>query len=439
VRKSANNIAIQVSNVGKCYQIYDTPRDRLKQFIAPSILRLIGQIPKQYFREFWALKDISLEVKKGESLGIIGRNGCGKSTLLQIIAGTLSPTTGSVCVNGKIAALLELGSGFNPEFTGRENVYMNGAVMGLSQAAITARFNEITAFADIGEFIEQPVKTYSSGMVLRLAFATAINVDPDILIVDEALAVGDLRFQKKCKEKMNEFKERGISLVIVSHVMSDIHTMCDEALFLKNGRIAFIGDAGDTINAYTYEESKNEVARLKEKNIPTLEPRSLPNTYGGDKGGTGEIFIGNVMCYEKAKEETIPEVEFGKNIMIEFDYEAVEKIEWPIFRINFSVLGYKFFANINSTDQGLHIPVIEGKGRVVLEIKHPNLYPQAYMVNIAVVTETINSHLFFWNEAARFLVRAPKSRTMSYPSAIVEFENSISIFEKSDACDLGKH
>jgi energy-coupling factor transporter ATP-binding protein EcfA2 len=262
-------------------------------------------------------------------------------------------------------------------------------------------------------------------MVMRLAFATAVKVDPDILIVDEALAVGDLRFQKKCKEKMNEFKERGKVLVIVSHSMSDIDTMCHDAIFLKNGRSAFIGDAGDAINAYTYEENKIEVAHLKEKNIPTPEPQSLPVTYGGDIGGTGEIFINNVICYEKDKEKSISEIEFGKNIMIEFDYEAIQKIEKPIFKINFSFVGCKFFTNINSSDQGLHIPIIEGKGRIILEIKHPNLYPQAYTVNIGVTTETINSHLFFWNEAGRFLVRSPRGRTMSYPSAIIEFESNI--------------
>lgn len=425
----SSDVIISAENLGKLYQIYNAPRDRLKQFIMPRMYRLAGQIPKQYFREFWALKDVSFAVRKGECLGIIGRNGCGKSTLLQIIAGTLAPTTGSIRVNGKIAALLELGSGFNPEFTGRENVFMNGSVMGLSQAEIAARFDQIAAFADIGDFIEQPVKMYSSGMVLRLAFATAVNVDPDILIVDEALAIGDLRFQKKCMEKMNEFKERGMTLVIVSHSMSDINTMCNNAILLKNGRVAFIGEAGGAINAYTYEESKMEVARLKEKNIPVPETHSLPNTYGGDKGGTDEIFIDNVICYQKGRDQSIPEIEFGKDIVIEFDYEAVRKIEKPIFRVNFSIVGYKFFANINSTDHGLHIPHIDGKGRVVFEIIKPNLYPQAYMVNIAVVTETINSHLFFWNEAARFLVRAPRGKTMSYPSAIVELESSISVFQ----------
>ena len=194
----SSEIAIKVENLSKCYHIYDQPRDRLKQMILPRMQRAIGMQPRQYFREFWALKDVSFEVKKGETVGIIGRNGSGKSTLLQMVCGTLNPTSGSIQTSGRIAALLELGSGFNPEFTGRENVYLNGAVLGLSRDEIDVRFDEIAAFAEIGEFIDQPVKTYSSGMMVRLAFAVAINVDPQILVVDEALSVGDELFQRKC-------------------------------------------------------------------------------------------------------------------------------------------------------------------------------------------------------------------------------------------------
>ena len=195
---SSNDIAIRVKGLSKCYGIYASPRERLKQFILPRLQRLVGQAPKQYFHEFWALKDVSFEIKKGETVGIIGRNGSGKSTLLQMICGTLHPTSGSIQTNGRIAALLELGSGFNPEFTGRENVYMNASVLGLSNEEINERFNDIVTFADIGDFIDQPVKTYSSGMMVRLAFAVIAHVDADILVIDEALAVGDAFFVQKC-------------------------------------------------------------------------------------------------------------------------------------------------------------------------------------------------------------------------------------------------
>jgi lipopolysaccharide transport system ATP-binding protein len=228
--------AVRVANLSKCYEIYGRPEDRLKQSVYPRLRRLAGQEPKNYYREFWALKDVSFEVKKGETVGIIGRNGSGKSTLLQIICGTLAPTGGTVETNGRVAALLELGSGFNPEFTGRENVYMNGAVLGLSREEISARFDDIAAFADIGEFIEQPVKTYSSGMYARLAFAVAVNVRPDILVVDETLAIGDEAFQRKCFARINEIRERGVAILFVSHSTSAVVELCDRAMLMEEGK-----------------------------------------------------------------------------------------------------------------------------------------------------------------------------------------------------------
>ena len=201
----SSEIAIRVTNLSKCYQIYENPRDRLKQFVVPRVKHAFGRQSCNYYREFWALRDVSFEVKRGETVGIIGRNGSGKSTLLQMICGTLTPTNGTVETSGRVAALLELGSGFNPEFTGRENVYMNGAVLGLSKEEIDARFNDIAEFADIGDFIEQPVKTYSSGMMVRLAFAVIAHVDADILVIDEALAVGDTFFTQKCMRFLRNF------------------------------------------------------------------------------------------------------------------------------------------------------------------------------------------------------------------------------------------
>ena len=237
---SSSDIAIRVSNLSKCYHIYDNPRDRLKQFILPRIQGVTRQPQKQYFKEFWALKDINFEIKKGESVGIIGRNGSGKSTLLQIITGTLSPTSGTVTTNGRIAALLELGSGFNPDFTGRENVYLNGVLLGLSRAQINERFDTIANFADIGQFIEQPIKTYSSGMLVRLAFSVAINVDPDILIIDEALSVGDELFQRKCFSRIEKIRSNGATVIIVSHSSTAIIELCNKAILINQGiKIAF--------------------------------------------------------------------------------------------------------------------------------------------------------------------------------------------------------
>ncbi len=261
---SSNDMAIRVSNLGKCYHIYDTPRDRLKQFVLPRLQRLARQPSKQYFREFWALKDVSFEVKKGETVGIIGRNGSGKSTLLQMICGTLNPTSGSIQTNGRIAALLELGSGFNPEFTGRENVYMNAAVLGLSKGEVDERFEEITEFAGIGEFIDQPVKTYSSGMTVRLAFAISVCVKPDILIVDEALAVGDAAFQFKCMERLQSLTQSGTTLLFVSHDMSMVKNFCQGAIYLQSGRERAQGSPEEIAELYFMdirdEQKRNQAA-----------------------------------------------------------------------------------------------------------------------------------------------------------------------------------
>ena len=247
---SSNDAAIRIVNLNKCYEIYTAPRDRLKQFVLPPLQRLSGQPAKQYFREFWAVKDISFDVKKGETVGIIGRNGSGKSTLLQMICGTLSPTSGSVTTSGRVAALLELGSGFNPDFTGRENVYLNATVLGLSLAEINARFDAIAAFADIGQFIDQPVKTYSSGMMVRLAFAVAINVDPEILIVDEALSVGDELFQRKCFSRIEAIRAAGATILFVSHSGGTIVELCDRAVLLDAGEKLAIGHPKQIVGRY---------------------------------------------------------------------------------------------------------------------------------------------------------------------------------------------
>lgn len=269
---SSNEFAISVQNLSKCYQIYDNPHDRLKQFVFPRLQRWVGQTPKQYYREFWALRDLSFEVKKGETIGIIGRNGSGKSTLLQMICGTLNPTSGSVQSKGRVAALLELGSGFNPEFTGRENVYMNASVLGLSNQEIDARFADIVEFADIGDFIEQPVKTYSSGMMVRLAFAVIAHVDADILVVDEALAVGDAVFIQKCMRFIRRFQKNG-SLIFVSHDTASVQNLCESGIWLNKGRIESIGTAKRVSEAYlqyTLQEIYGE-----ESTLTAIESRAV--------------------------------------------------------------------------------------------------------------------------------------------------------------------
>ena len=234
--------AIKVEGLGKCYHLYEKPISRVMDLILPG--------PARRFSPFWALKDASFEIEAGQTVGIIGRNGSGKSTLLEIISNTLQSSEGSVQTNGRIAALLELGAGFNPEFTGRENVYMNAAIMGIDRSVIDEKFSEIEAFANIGEYINHPVSTYSSGMYVRLAFATSIHMDPDILIVDEALAVGDIRFQRKCFREFERFKREGKTILFVTHAVELIRSYCDSAIFLHKGEIRRQGDPRDVVHDY---------------------------------------------------------------------------------------------------------------------------------------------------------------------------------------------
>ena len=257
----SSEIAIQIDNLSKCYHIYEKPRDRLFQMLT------FGR--KKFFREFWALNNVTFQVEKGETVGIIGKNGSGKSTLLQMICGTINPTSGSVLVNGRVAALLELGAGFNPEFTGKENVFLSASLYGLSKEEIEGCFNKITDFADIGDFIDQPLKTYSSGMFVRLAFAVIAHVNADILVVDEALSVGDAYFVQKCMRYLREFMKNG-TLLFCSHDISAIVNLCSSAILLKNGHMEMMGKPKVIAECYLaalYESVQGESNLSQEKKI----------------------------------------------------------------------------------------------------------------------------------------------------------------------------
>ncbi|WP_221048109.1 ABC transporter ATP-binding protein [Methylogaea oryzae] len=243
--------AIRLSNIGKCYRIFQNPQDRFKQALWDRFSPILNhKKPRQLYREHWALQDVSFEVLPGEAVGILGRNGAGKSTLLQIIAGTLSPTEGAVETSGRITALLELGSGFNPEFTGRENVFHNAQILGLTREETLNRFDDIAGFADIGDFLDQPVKTYSSGMMMRLAFAVQTAVEPQILIVDEALSVGDMFFQAKCMARINKLVDSGVSLLFVSHDIGAVRQVCKRAVLIDGGRVSGFGSAAAVTDKY---------------------------------------------------------------------------------------------------------------------------------------------------------------------------------------------
>jgi lipopolysaccharide transport system ATP-binding protein len=263
----SSELAIRATELGKCYHIYKSPTDRLKQ--------LLWRGRRGHFQEFWAVRDVSFEVRRGETVGIIGRNGSGKSTLLQMVCGTLSPTRGSVEVHGRVAAMLELGAGFNPEFTGRENVYLNGQVLGLTRRELDQRFDSIAAFADIGTFLDQPVKMYSSGMAVRLAFAVMAHVDADILVIDEALAVGDALFTQKCMRFLRAFRESG-TLLFVSHDTGAVINLCQRALWLDQGRTRMAGDSKVVCDAYLeqlFESLQGKSAAPARRQTPPARKR----------------------------------------------------------------------------------------------------------------------------------------------------------------------
>lgn len=407
---SSDEIAIRVSNLSKRYEIYDTPRDRLKQFMLPRAQRLLGRSTGQYFREFWALNDVSFEIRRGETVGVIGRNGSGKSTLLQMICGTLTPTSGSIETSGRIAALLELGSGFNPEFTGRENIYMNASVLGLSIEEIDARYDDIVAFADIGQFVEQPVKTYSSGMYLRLAFAVIAHVDADILVVDEALAVGDAVFTQKCMRFIRKFQERG-TLIFVSHDTASVQNLCRSGIWLKHGRVEQLGTAKAVSEAYlqyTLQEIYGAESKLTSigGGADEAEAPVLTSDYGtqasvrdnlSDANGwkTGHADIVSVTL-TKLSNETDAVFEGDERVRMTVRARAHQALERPI--LGFLVrdrLGQDLFGENTLHFTGLRpTPVAAGAlFEGVFEFRLPMLPNGQYAVMASVADGDLQNHV----------------------------------------------
>lgn len=324
---SPAEVVLSVRSVSKRYHIYDRPQDRLWQ--------ALFRWKKQFYREFWALKSVSFEVRRGEALGILGRNGAGKSTLLQVIAGTMAPTEGEVTVRGRVAAMLQLGSGFNPEFTGRENVFLSGAILGIPRAEMQRRFDDIAAFADIGAFIDQPLKTYSSGMSARLAFAVSFSVNPDILIVDEILAVGDIGFQQKCVARLRQMRDNGLTMLFVSHSPDAVRSLCSSALFLVAGQPVFYGRAEQAVNkylAYIREQTNKDALAGGSSALGAPVPFQKP-VPGALRYGTGHAQIESVRVANAAGEDARV-FGLGETVVI----EAVVRAHVPVDHLNLSFL-----------------------------------------------------------------------------------------------------
>ncbi len=366
-------VAIRAENLSKCYQIYDAPKDRLLQMLVRG--------RKRFYREFWALDDVSLSIARGETVGIIGRNGSGKSTLLQLICGTLMPTRGSVQAHGRIAALLELGSGFNPEFTGRENVYVNAAVLGLSRSEIDARFDDIIAFANIGDFIDQPTKIYSSGMLVRLAFAVSVCVEPEILIVDEALSVGDASFQFKCLNRLEELSAKGTTLLFVSHDMSMVKRFCHRVIYLRAGRIVASGSPDEMAELHLLD-MRDEQRRWASGGVTPVTRKPFMGEHEGIAFGTEEGHI-SAACFTNTQQLSSSYL-YGDDIEIRVEALLHESIVQP--NISFTIQEARLLV-IGGGNFALQPgPVEDGWRRTGITVRFPgNLAQGRYHVTLKLL------------------------------------------------------
>jgi lipopolysaccharide transport system ATP-binding protein len=383
---------IEFSSVSKSYSIYNSSSDRLKELLTLN--------RASFHRDFWALRDLSFEVRRGETFCIVGENGSGKSTLLQMIAGIMQPTRGTVTVNGRVSALLELGAGFNPEFSGRDNVYLNGAILGFSAREMDRKYREITEFAEIGDFIDQPVKTYSSGMVVRLAFAVAIHVDPEILLVDEALAVGDIYFRQRCMRKVHELRSKGITILFVSHATGDIKALGDRALWLDHGRVAEIGTTEHVVSRYlaamarkdsAYVTHERESSALTTPVAASEIAHSIPNV--DHRFGDGRAEIIGIQALD-AVGSPLGALEPRSSILLRISVRARESIHRPI--VGFMMrnhLGVDF-AGTNTAREGYDLPPM-APGDVYTVDFHlglPELYASAFSFSPAVADGTLDRY-----------------------------------------------
>jgi ABC-type polysaccharide/polyol phosphate transport system ATPase subunit len=384
--------AVEFQGVSKRYAIYDAPGDRLKELLSLNRLKR--------HQDFWALHDVSFEVKRGETFCIVGENGSGKSTLLQMVAGILHPTSGTVGIHGRVSALLELGAGFNPEFSGRDNVYLNGSILGLTTRQIDERYNDIAAFAEIGDFIDQPVKTYSSGMVVRLAFAVAINVDPEILLVDEALAVGDIYFRQRCMRKVHELRQRGITILFVSHAVSDVKAIGDRVLWLDHGRMIDVGEPDRVVSKYLAAMTEKDSTYLRLKSATEPQARrggvmrapeiveTIPNIDHRFGDGRAQI-LGIAVLDEQGR--NLPILEPSTRILVRISVRATADVALPI--VGFMLrnqLGMDF-SGTNTSREGYELAPLQAGDVTTVDfyLDLPELYPASFSFSPAIADGTL--------------------------------------------------
>jgi ABC-type polysaccharide/polyol phosphate transport system ATPase subunit len=397
---------IEFRGVSKSYSIYGSPGDRLKELLT------LNRVSRH--RDFWALQDVSFNVERGETFCIVGENGSGKSTLLQIVAGILAPTLGTAAVNGRVSALLELGSGFNPEFSGRDNVFLNGSILGFSQAAMAGKYNAILEFAEIGDFIDQPVKTYSSGMLVRLAFAVAIHVDPDILLVDEALAVGDIYFRQRCVRKVHELRDRGVTILFVSHATADVKALGDRVLWLDKGCVREIGSADRVVSKYLAAMTQKDSAYLATHRPPPAPAGELPDAAISipnidQRWGDGRAEIIGIQVLDSTGSPA-GIIEPNSRITVRISARAKSELECPI--VGFMMrnhLGVDFCGTNTAREEVNLAGMSPGDVHTVdFGLDIPELYATTFSFSPAIADGTLNGYTICdWIDNAIALQMAP--------------------------------
>jgi ABC-2 type transport system ATP-binding protein/lipopolysaccharide transport system ATP-binding protein len=373
--------AIVVDGVSKRFRWHSDRRDSFKE-------RIFRGRPKE-LREFWALKDVSLEIEQGSTFGLVGHNGSGKSTLLKLLAGIHRPTTGSVSTTGRVSALLELGAGFHPELTGRENIYLNGAILGMSRKQIDQAVDSIVDFSGIGEFIDVPVKVYSSGMYVRLGFSIAVTIDPDVLIVDEIVAVGDEEFQRKCFDHLHELHRRGTTIVIVSHALGIIENLCDSAAWLDHGHVKTIGEARGVVREYLDAVNEDEAAHA------AVDAEATPPT-GPVRRGSGEVRVGHIE-YLDAAGQPLQVLVAGEPVTFRIHYEAHQPVEDPVFGLGFVHESGVTVAGPNSASSVALPSLRPGVGHVDFQVPVLSFQPGSFEVTTAIVHK---GHVYDYAERA---------------------------------------
>jgi ABC-type polysaccharide/polyol phosphate transport system ATPase subunit len=405
---------ICIENLSKLYRLYNKPVDRFKEVFNP--------FSKIYHKDFYALNNISFSIEQGETVGIVGRNGAGKSTLLKVLTEVLTPSEGTVQIHGKVSALLELGTGFNMEYTGIENIYLYGTIMGLSKENIHRRIDDIINFADIGDYINQPVKLYSSGMFVRLAFSVAINVDPDILIIDEALAVGDTRFQLKCMDKFLEFKRKGITIIYVSHDINSIKRFCNRAIWLNEGMLKLDGNVDWVTDKYMdyLKIIDSKSTEEKENHLKTINQEKERLIH---KGEVEIAAISNLKIFNDYGQE-VDQIEHSKSIKVEVDYFVNDvSIECPVLGIAILRLDNLYICGVNTLLDKISIPWKKGENKVVINYKSFDLIGGSYYFDVALYDKTATVPIDYRTKYKEFFVK------MTYTAeGIVVLKHNWSLF-----------